>query len=303
MRCAEAAPGAGPAPAGPGATMAAFVHCGVRVPLDAGMPADGFAPTQPLERTGADAPTRPMPPEALLEEGGSSSFGAEAGQEEGGAQPPGKATGRARAVAVAAGLALLLAAYAWMQGSDEVAADAPQPDAAAPVAQPAPQEDLGVVPAHAEMERVEISQEPKALKEVAGPPAAPRVEQPPAFWAIRDGAAAPASSAEPGPGPETEHAPEVTPGPTPARTEAPAVAAAPAAVSRAPAAVVPAPAARVHTAPPVAHAEPAKVTTCDGASLLMRPVCFIEGPATFWKCVPDGKRWDNDIPGCRRGQG
>ncbi len=267
------------------------------------MPADGFAPTQPLERTGADAPTRPMPPEALLEEGGSSSFGAEAGQEEGGAQPPGKATGRARAVAVAAGLALLLAAYAWMQGSDEVAADAPQPDAAAPVAQPAPQEDLGVVPAHAEMERVEISQEPKALKEVAGPPAAPRVEQPPAFWAIRDGAAAPASSAEPGPGPETEHAPEVTPGPTPARTEAPAVAAAPAAVSRAPAAVVPAPAARVHTAPPVAHAEPAKVTTCDGASLLMRPVCFIERPATFWKCVLDGKRWDNDIPGCRRGQG
>lgn len=42
------------------------------------------------------------------------------------------------------------------------------------------------------------------------------------------------------------------------------------------------------------------VRPCSEAVLLMRPVCLVEGAQTFWKCTPDGKRWDNQIPGCRR---
>lgn len=53
-------------------------------------------------------------------------------------------------------------------------------------------------------------------------------------------------------------------------------------------------------APVPAPAPVATGKTCSQASLLMRPICVVEGPATFWKCTPDGKRWNNDIPGCRR---
>lgn len=54
---------------------------------------------------------------------------------------------------------------------------------------------------------------------------------------------------------------------------------------------------------PVPIPTPAPVATgksCSQAGLLMRPICLVEGPATFWKCTPDGKRWDNNIPGCHR---
>jgi len=40
--------------------------------------------------------------------------------------------------------------------------------------------------------------------------------------------------------------------------------------------------------------------SCEEASLLAKPICFIEGPATFWKCAPDGKNWNNEIAGCQR---
>lgn len=40
--------------------------------------------------------------------------------------------------------------------------------------------------------------------------------------------------------------------------------------------------------------------SCSDAFFLSRPLCVIEGPKTFWKCSPDGKNWDNSIPGCAR---
>ena len=52
---------------------------------------------------------------------------------------------------------------------------------------------------------------------------------------------------------------------------------------------------------PSAPAPAAIGKTCSQASLLLRPMCVVEGAATFWKCAPNGKRWDNNIPGCRRG--
>ncbi len=86
----------------------------------------------------------------------------------------------------------------------------------------------------------------------------------------------PASKPQPQPQPRRVPAPKtkpVEPPPTPA-VEAPAPAPAPAPVAR--------------------------VRPCSEAGLLMRPVCAVEGPQTFWRCAPDGKRWDNNIPGCRR---
>lgn len=63
----------------------------------------------------------------------------------------------------------------------------------------------------------------------------------------------------------------------------------------------PAPEPQAVQPPPEAPAAPvASGKTCSQASLLMRPICVVEGPATFWKCTPNGKRWDNNIPGCRR---
>ena len=44
------------------------------------------------------------------------------------------------------------------------------------------------------------------------------------------------------------------------------------------------------------------VRSCSDAFFLSRPVCLLEGPKTFWKCSPDGKNWDNSIPGCMRQQ-
>ena len=61
-----------------------------------------------------------------------------------------------------------------------------------------------------------------------------------------------------------------------------------------------APAPEVAPAPTPAPAPVAAVKSCGQASLLMRPVCVLEGPATFWRCTPDGKRWNNDLPGCHR---
>lgn len=52
--------------------------------------------------------------------------------------------------------------------------------------------------------------------------------------------------------------------------------------------------------PTPAPAPVAAVKSCGQASFLMRPVCVLEGPATFWRCTPDGKRWNNDLPGCHR---
>lgn len=52
---------------------------------------------------------------------------------------------------------------------------------------------------------------------------------------------------------------------------------------------------------PSAPAPAAIGKTCSQASLLLRPMCVVKGAATFWKCAPNGKRWDNNIPGCRRG--
>ncbi|MBV2163019.1 MAG: zinc ribbon domain-containing protein [Comamonas sp.] len=55
-------------------------------------------------------------------------------------------------------------------------------------------------------------------------------------------------------------------------------------------------------AAPAPVPEEAAVKTCAQAGLLMRPVCALEGPRTFWKCAPNGKHWDNNIPGCRRSE-
>lgn len=55
-------------------------------------------------------------------------------------------------------------------------------------------------------------------------------------------------------------------------------------------------------AAPAPVPQEAAVKTCAQAGLLMRPVCAVEGPRTFWKCAPNGKRWDNNIPGCRRSE-
>ena len=62
----------------------------------------------------------------------------------------------------------------------------------------------------------------------------------------------------------------------------------------------PAPAPEVAPVPTPAPAPVAAVKSCGQASFLMRPVCVLEGPATFWRCTPDGKRWNNDLPGCHR---
>ncbi len=41
-------------------------------------------------------------------------------------------------------------------------------------------------------------------------------------------------------------------------------------------------------------------TTCQGIGGLYRLTCEIEGPANYFKCAPEGKNWNHDIPGCDR---
>jgi hypothetical protein len=48
---------------------------------------------------------------------------------------------------------------------------------------------------------------------------------------------------------------------------------------------------------------PAPPKTCDGLSGFSILLCRTEGAARFWRCVPDGINWNNDIPGCRRDAG
>lgn len=68
-----------------------------------------------------------------------------------------------------------------------------------------------------------------------------------------------------------------------------------------PAEVPPAPVAVPESPAPVpTPVAEVRLRPCSDAGLLMRPVCLVEGPQTFWKCTPDGKHWNNQIPGCRR---
>lgn len=46
-----------------------------------------------------------------------------------------------------------------------------------------------------------------------------------------------------------------------------------------------------------------KRTTCEGTGGINRLTCMIEGPATYFKCAPDGRNWNNSIPGCDRSGG
>lgn len=54
------------------------------------------------------------------------------------------------------------------------------------------------------------------------------------------------------------------------------------------------------SAPEAAAPNPPKARSCSEASIFSRPVCLMEGAATFWKCTPDGKLWRHDLPGCQR---
>jgi hypothetical protein len=54
-----------------------------------------------------------------------------------------------------------------------------------------------------------------------------------------------------------------------------------------------------------AESEPKPVPTpprksCDGLKGFPALLCRTEGASRFWRCVPDGVNWDNDIPGCQR---
>jgi len=44
-----------------------------------------------------------------------------------------------------------------------------------------------------------------------------------------------------------------------------------------------------------------KRTTCEGLGGFYLLSCSIEGPEQYFKCAPDGKQWNNAIPGCDRG--
>lgn len=49
-----------------------------------------------------------------------------------------------------------------------------------------------------------------------------------------------------------------------------------------------------------AKAQVASRTTCQGTGGLYRLTCEIEGPANYFRCAPDGRNWNHDIPGCDR---
>jgi hypothetical protein len=57
---------------------------------------------------------------------------------------------------------------------------------------------------------------------------------------------------------------------------------------------------RPPSAEPMPRPEIAPQRSCAGLSGFPAFLCRTEGPTRFWRCVPDGKNWDNDIPGCRR---
>lgn len=53
-------------------------------------------------------------------------------------------------------------------------------------------------------------------------------------------------------------------------------------------------------APVTTPAPERKRMTCEGVGGIYRLSCTIEGPETYFKCAPDGRHWNNAIPGCDR---
>jgi len=43
-----------------------------------------------------------------------------------------------------------------------------------------------------------------------------------------------------------------------------------------------------------------KKNTCEGIGGIYRLTCTIEGPENYFKCAPDGRKWNHAIPGCDR---
>lgn len=97
----------------------------------------------------------------------------------------------------------------------------------------------------------------------------------------------------------------VTPAPvTPAPTATPGVPAAPGSVEIFHTADSPDSAARLESETAAdLQPWPANQRTCDAPGLAGydRDVCAKEGPAVYFRCAPDGRRWDISLPGCDRG--
>lgn len=84
----------------------------------------------------------------------------------------------------------------------------------------------------------------------------------------------------------SEPEPTTAPRPTPRPSRSPKLQAAPSTSST--------------SAPTTVPAQERKRINCEGTWGPYLLICTLEGPALYFKCAPDGKNWNNSIPGCER---